>query len=210
MLKFTVPIGVVCAGFGVFLMLGSHAPADPGFAPRHAVTKKMETITGAWARRVAPPFLVTDVAKKPVSLDDMVAKGPVFLYFIKDGCPCSVDAQPLFNHLRDKFKGKVSFIGVIDADAKKGAKWAKINAMTDPLLGDSKLEVIHAYKATNSAFSTLVLRDGTIQKMWPGYSRDFLLDMNKQICDALGEPVTPFDPLYAPLAKTAGCYFERD
>lgn len=207
-LKFTIPLGVVFAMFGVFLMLGSHAPADPAFAPRHAVTKKMETITGAWARKVAPAFYVPEGSAKS-SLAQLLEKGPVFLYFIKDGCPCSVDAQPLFNHLRDKFKGKVSFVGVMDVDQTKAAKWAKINSMTDPMLADTKLETIHAYKATNSAFSALVLQDGTILKMWPGYSRDYLLDMNAQISRALGEQATAFDTLYAPLAKTAGCAFER-
>ena len=190
------------------MILGAHAPADPNFAPRHEVTKKMEAISGGWARKTAPAFEVT-TAGSAVSLAKLLEQGPVFLYFIKDGCPCSVDAQPLFNHLRDKFKDKVSFVGVMDVDPAKAAKWAKINAMTDPMLADPKLETIHAYKATNSAFSALVLQDGTILKMWPGYSRDYLLDMNTQLSRALGEQATSFDPLYAPLAKTAGCYFDR-
>ena len=169
----------------------------------------MESVTASWTRRIAPEISenTVDVWRSPFDLKTALAKGPVFIYFIMDGCPCSIDAQPLFSHLRDKFGGPVTFVGVINTDAPKGLKWASANNMTDPLLPDPKLKIIKAYKASNSAFSALVLPDGTIAKMWPGYSRDYMLDMNERLCKALGQPVTPFDPLYAPLAKTAGCYF---
>ena len=118
--------------------------------------------------------------------------------------PC---AQPLFNHLRDAWKGKVRFIGVIDAKGKDVKAWQSDNKMTDPIVEDPKLEIIKAYKATNSTFSCLVLPDGTIDHMWPGYSRDYFLNMNERIATSLGVTAPNFDPLYAPLAKTAGCYF---
>ncbi len=210
LLKITIPIGILIALFGVTLMLQARSPKEDPFASvtRHEVTPKMEKISGSWARRTAPTFSTKDAAGQPLQLAQALAHGPVFLYFIKDGCPCSIDAQPLFNHLRDKFKGKVSFVGVIDVDSAAAKKWAGKNAMTDPLLADAKRDVIHAYKATNSAFSALVLQDGTIEKMWPGYSKEYLLDMNSRLADALGEKVTSFDTLYAPPSKTAGCYFE--
>lgn len=209
-LKITIPLGVLFAAVGVFLMLQSPTAEPPPPLPvtRHTVTKKMETITGGWARRTAPGIDMKDASGAQFDLKQSLEKGPVFLYFIKEDCPCSVDAQPLFNRLRNKFKDKVSFAGIIDVDAAKGKKWAEINAMTDPMLPDPKLKLIHSYKATNSTFSALVLQDGTILKMWPGYSAEYLQDMNTLFAKALGEPVTKFDTAYAPAKRTAGCYFE--
>jgi hypothetical protein len=119
-----------------------------------------------------------------------------------------VDAQPLFNRLRDKFKGKVRFAGIIDVNPKKAQAWAGRNAMSDPLISDATRKTIHAYKATNSAFSALLMPDGTIDKMWPGYSKEYLLDMNQRISKAVRAPETPLDVAFAPITRTAGCSYE--
>jgi peroxiredoxin len=207
----TLPLGLLLGGAGIYMMVQARHGSDIQEIekPRHSVTSEMEKISGGWTRKQAPTVRTKDVLGRTVDFGNLTAKGPVFVYFIKDGCPCSTDAQPLFNHLRDKFKDKVSFVGVFDKDSVAGRRWAKLNSMTDLMLPDPKLEMIHAFKATNSAFSLLVLSDGTIDKMWPGYSRDYLLEMNKHLCAAVGTPETPFDTLYAPLAKTAGCYFDN-
>ena len=208
LLKVTIPVGLLIGAFGVILWLRAR-PAEelPTIPPTHAVSEKMETVTKSWARRRAPAIKKNDATNNPFDLSSRLVRGPAFVYFIKEDCPCSVDAQPLFNHLRQKFGEKVSFVGVIDVDRVAARKWAERNSMKDVLIPDSKLEIIKGYKASNSTFSALVLPDGTIEKMWPGYSRDYLLEMNKLISQALGEAETTFDTMYAPAARTAGCSF---
>lgn len=213
-LRWTLPIGLLFALAGVYLLISAGAPrgdAPPlGSIPvtRHVVDEKMERLTGSWARRQAPSIQTTDATGRGFDSQAQLANGPIFVYFIKEDCPCSVDAQPLFNRLRNKFKGKAAFVGVIDVDAPKGRAWASRNSMTDPMVPDPTRKLIHAFKATNSAFSALVLPDGTIDKMWPGYSREYLLDMNRHLSAALGEKETTLDIAYAPLSRTAGCSFE--
>jgi hypothetical protein len=53
----------------------------------------------------------------------------------------------------------------------------------------------------------LVGADGKIVKMWPGYSKSLLADMNATIAATLGEKARPFDAAYAPVKQATGCAF---
>lgn len=171
---------------------------------RHAVTAQMQLEADAMKSRVAPPFDRKDVYGKDVAVGEPNAKRPQFVIFVKKGCPCSFDAQPLFNKLADKFDGKVDFVGVIDKGGKEFSTQLKV---AFPVVDEPSLKLMKAYDARASVYSALVARNGHIVKMWPGYSADILKEMNGLIAKAAAVPETPFDPEYAPIEKASGCPF---
>lgn len=132
---------------------------------------------------------------------------PQFVLFIKQGCPCSVDAQPFYNRLARKFTGKIDFVGVIDADAAGAKSYATQFLCAFPVIADPGFSLIHGFKALGAVFSALVARNGHIVKMWPGYNVDMLGQMNQLLSEESGIKETYFDPQYAPKVKTAGCAF---
>jgi hypothetical protein len=132
---------------------------------------------------------------------------PQFVLFIKDACPCSIDAQPIFNKLAERFKSKVQFVGVIDGDQIAAKKFASQFSVEFPVVGDKDLTVIHKFGAQAGVFSALLARNGHLIKMWPGYSADLLAKMNHEMSQATDSKETPFDPEYAPKKKTTGCAF---
>jgi peroxiredoxin len=209
LLKLTlIPFSVFLAGSGaVMVYLANAQPAPPVTPTRHFVTDDMEKLAAEWSNRVAPLHNAKEADGKEFNLAEALHNGPVFVMFIQDGCPCSIDAEPLFHRLYKNWAGKASFIGIIDVDQAKAAKWAKMNAMPYPIIPDPDKKLIHSFKATSAAFSALLTSDGKVEKMWPGYCQSYLKEMNSLIAKQLGDPVPALDTAYAPVKKTAGCAF---
>ncbi len=177
-------------------------PAEYGKI-RHFVTAQMELESKAKTQKVAPAFSRTDDFGKPVKVGE--GPRPQLVLFIKKGCPCSIDAQPLFNRLARKFDGKVDFVGVID---KEGKEFSNQFRVAFPIVDEPSKNLMKAFDARSSVYSALVARNGHIVKMWPGYSADWLKEMNSLLAKASATKETPFDPEYAPKEKATGCAFQ--
>jgi peroxiredoxin len=184
----------------------SSVPIIPA-QPRHPVTTAMTSETASMSRKVAPAFSVKDVSGKTVSIGSPNADRPQFVYFVLDGCPCSFDAEPIFQDLSQQFKGQVDFVTVTDGDAKKAKQWWMQMSVPYSVISDPKLDLMKAYGATNALFSALISRDGHIVKMWPGYSIDILHEMNRLMAKEAGIPEKPFDTKYAPKDRSSGCAY---
>lgn len=174
---------------------------------RHLVTPEMIKETGMAATRVAPEFSAIDSEGKAVKLAGKGAKLPQFVYFVLDGCPCSYDAEPLFHKLFKRYKGKVDFVSITNGNVKQAHEWSVQMLVNYPVIPDPTKKIIHAYKAKSSVYSALISREGTIFKMWPGYSADILREINARMAGAAGVKEMPFDPEYAPKTKATGCSF---
>lgn len=210
--RFAIPLSValVCAGLAMYL---SAKPAkDTGYEidfnqpPTHPITEAMAKEASKMARKSAPAFHVLDVKGVSHSLSG-IRDRPQLLLFILDTCPCSIDAQPIFNRFAKHWDGKIDFLGVINVDAKKGRSWASDYRPVFPVVPDPNLRIIHAYQARQSVYSALVSRKGEIVKLWPGYSADLMQEMNELMAVEIGEKPRPFDAQYAPKDKTSGCVF---
>jgi peroxiredoxin len=176
--------------------------------PRHPVTPEMVVETAKKTEKVAPAFKVEDIRGKAVVIGSPAAERPQFVYFVLDGCPCSIEAEPLFHDLAKQFKGKVDFVSVTNADTEKAKRWDVQMLPTYPVVSDPHLEIIHTFGAKNSVYSALLSRDGKIVKMWPGYSVGILKEMNKLMAKEAGVAEKPFDTKYAPLQQSSGCTFD--
>ena len=134
---------------------------------------------------------------------------PQFLYFVKKGCPCSFDAEPLFQSLYKKFNGKIDFIAVTDADAKDAHKWDLDLKVPYSVVSNPTVDIMNAYQAPSSVYNSLISKEGVIVNRWAGYSKAYLTEMNEAISKLLAVPLTPFDVQYAPIAGTTGCSFTK-
>lgn len=175
--------------------------------PRHPVTEKMMAETAEKAKKVAPGFTLKDTEGKEVTIGSPSAPRPQFVYFVLDGCPCSFDAEPLFQKLSRRYQGKVDFVAVTNAGQTKAHQWHTQMLVPYSVVPDPKLEVIKAYEAVSSVYSALVTKDGKIEKMWPGYSQDILKEMNAEFAKISGVKEEPFDPEFAPKERATGCAF---
>lgn len=207
-----MPAGLALACAGAALIVAANRPhssetQDLVAPARHLVTPIMLRETAAETKKPAPAVHALDSEGKEVALGSTNALRPQFVYFVLDGCPCSFDAEPLFHKLAKQFAGKVDFVSVIDAPKSRAHEWATQMLVDYPVIPDPDKKIIHAYGARASVYSALLDRDGRIVKMWPGYSADYLREMNKLMADVSGTPERPFDPEYAPKVKATGCAF---
>jgi len=208
-----VPSFLALASFaGLLLVVNKSKPIANGTLdineiPKHPVTAAMLTKTGAMKAKVAKSFNVKDVNGRTVVIGGIGLKKPQFVYFVHEGCPCSYSAEPLFHALAEQFKGQVDFVSVTNASKEEAKKWINEMDVDYPVVSNPTVEIMKAYGADSSAYSALVTTDGKIQKMWPGFSRDLLLDMNHEFSVLLGQPERHFDTQYAPLKPATGCSF---
>jgi peroxiredoxin len=206
----TIPIGLALASAGGLLMVSSKRTSDPAVwdgAPRHPVTSEMQEAIDARLEKPAPDCVLPDAQGKSVSLKDLRHEGPVLVYFILDGCPCSDDAEPLFHSLYRHFDGRASFVGITDGDASVAKKWVERTRAPYPILPHPEKSLMKSYGAERSVYCALVRQDGSIERMWAGYSAEMLEEINARIAELLGEEPREFDPQYAPEKLSSGCSF---
>jgi peroxiredoxin len=201
----------VCSAAGLFL-IHAQPPRQPDMGidfgnVRHFVTREMEIETAAMKNRRLPELEGVTELGKTVDLAPAGGKVPQFVLFIKDACPCSIDAQPLFNRLARQFGDKVDFLGVIDGDGTHARSYAEQFTVAFPVIADKDEKIIKGFQAKGGLYSVLVARSGHIVKMWPGYNADILREMNHVIAEEAGVKESPFDPQYAPKVKAAGCAY---
>jgi peroxiredoxin len=132
---------------------------------------------------------------------------PIVLIFIKDDCPCSEAAEPCFQLLHNSHSKNARFIGVIEGDTEVARSWADRHKTPYPVLADPNLEIIRACDAKNSAYAALVLPDGTISRLWPGYSAPMLRELSAQIAALTATNEPPPNMTDAPQTLTSGCPF---
>ncbi len=205
-------LSLACAG-GAWMIARNRPAPEPDLGldfagpARHLVTDQMIRDTEAMATKPAPKFSVADYNGNTISLAKKGADKPQFIYFIMNDCPCSVDAEPLFHALYKQFKGKVNFVAITDGTSAEAERWSTEKQVPYPLIPDPSKSLIHAYGAKAATFSLLVMRNGNILKMWPGFSVGILQEMNKDLAKSIGESPRSFDALYAPVEKRTGCAF---
>jgi hypothetical protein len=208
-------LGAVLLCFSICSCMNSSSPpASPNSTgsnaqPKHPVTEKMTEGAATMARKKIAQAKLESVQGIPVVIGGPNLPRPQFVLFILEGCPCSIDAQPIFNAFSKHWTGKVDFVGVMNASGKNAADWVSDYKPVFPVVSDPRLNLIHEFGAMQSVYSALLNRNGEIVKLWPGYSQDLLKEMNAAIAKEVGSEEKPFDAMYAPAVKTSGCYFPQ-
>jgi peroxiredoxin len=174
---------------------------------KHLVTPAMRAATDAMTARPAPPFHTKATDGTTYDLAELTREAPLVLLFIKDGCPCSVDAQRFFNRLHAAYGCEIRFLGAIDADDTRARAWGRENRTTFPLLVDPDASIARAYAADSSAYAAVITREGTIDHLYPGYSVAMLGELDERLARLAGVEPRLIDTSGAPDELSTGCPF---
>ena len=66
------------------------------------------------------------------------------------------------------------------------------------------------YKSKQSVYTYLVNQDGTLNKVWPGYSAESIFELNSKLAAITGMEMANIDLEMAPHNMTSGCFFFSD
>lgn len=202
---------VTLAGAGAYAFVRSGgrfgSPGKVAFAEpeKHLVTPAMLAQTDAMARRSAPSFRARATDGATYDLADITKESPLVLVFIKDGCPCSADAQRFFNRLHEAYGKEARFLGVIDSDDAHARAWGHQHRTTFALLIDPDLAIARAYQAESSAYMAVMEKGGVIDRLYPGYSVTMLAEASERIARLAGVAARPIDASGAPDELSTGC-----
>lgn len=121
---------------------------------------------------IAPDFTLPDQTGAPVSLRDLLARGPVLLYFYPvDATPiCTAQACMIRDHAAELSVAGVQAVGISAQGVTSKRAFAQSKGLTQVLLADVDKRVANAYGVR--AFFGLVPRRAS-----------FLIDRNGAIVD---------------------------
>lgn len=173
----------------------------------HLVTPEMQAASEGMADRPAPGFVAESHEGKTIDSASLVGDRPVFLVFIKDGCPCSTSAEPFFARLHASYGDRASFLGVIDGDVEVARRWVTSHGTPYPVLADVDLEIVRAFEIRNSAYVVLIDEEGQITAYWPGYSEEILREMSARLATLTGRAEAEVGAGEAPELPYSGCPF---
>jgi peroxiredoxin len=159
----------------------------------------------SWRRGdAAPSFTARGSDGRTHTLRSLTADRPLVLYFIQAGCPVNDRAVTFYNRVAEAYRGRVNFIGVIDADKAGFDAWqARFRAPFTTLLDPDK-RIIRAYRARRSPWTILIGRDRRIIEEWAGYSASEISALGAAIARAANVPVRRIDTAGAPASSRAG------
>jgi len=124
------------------------------------------------AGATAPDFTLPDQDGRPVHLAELLAKGPVLLYFYPaDFTPVCTKEACAFGALQPELdRAGVTLLGVSPQDSASHARFRARHNLGFPLLADPDRQVIRAYGCdgllglTVQRVTYLIGRDGRIQE----------------------------------------------
>ena len=181
-------------------------PAKPA-AGKHLVTPDQLVECGALAERRIEPF--SAVAHDGTRFTWPAAGGPrpLVLLFIKEGCPCSVEFEPYFHRLEERYRDAADFVGVIDADEGQARAYALANKVPYRVLADPDRAIVARFEAKHGGYVALLGVDGQIDTLWPGYSAEMMRELGRRIAALRALPERPLDVSDLPRVLTTGCPF---
>lgn len=175
--------------------------------PRHPVSNEMADDATARAGSTAPNAVLVADNGKSYELAEQWSNGPVVLVMTKDGCPCSIEAQPHFSELAKRYATKIKFFAVFDADQNAAAKYGADFSVPYPVLASPTTDYFKKLRAKQSVYTFLVATGGKIERVWPGYNKDMLRELNSELSRISGIPAKELEMTLVPDKMTSGCYF---
>lgn len=210
----TTPLSLAIAAFGIYLANARPPVAiysdqfQNSISTRHPVTDEMRKLAEQMAKTPVPNFSELD-SKGQALRSDMLKEGkPAVLVFIKNECPCSVEAQPIFNSMAKAYGSDALFYGISDCDQRDADAYVEATKTNFPVICDTDSSTIHAFQIKASASMALVDGKGRIVEIFPGYSISELRRLNLLLGSLAGVDPKEFDDSKAPVQLTAGCTFE--
>jgi peroxiredoxin len=152
----------------------------------------------------APTFSAKGSDGRTHTLQSLTARGPVFLYFIKDGCPTNDEALVYYKRLANAYRGKATFIGVIDVDAARFRAWNAEKKLPMTVLFDPQKKIIGSMGVEASPWVIEINRNRRVAKVWPGYSVGEINEISARMAGAARTRVAKIDTTGAPRESRFG------
>ena len=175
--------------------------------PRHPVTPQMEQDADARAGMESKDFTLTTDEGASVALSSFWKEKPVVLVMMKDGCPCTMEAQPHFNDLASQFGKDINFVGVIDADKETASKFRADFSCPFPVLSSPNTDFFKLWRSKQSVYTFVIGVGGKVEMVWPGYNKKMLASLNHMLSELSKKPEAKLDMDMVPEKMTSGCYF---
>jgi peroxiredoxin len=186
-------------------------PLKPLIEPeKHVATEVMIRQATDKTAELAPTFSATDGQGMNHDSSTSLMQHPTVLIFIKNGCPCSVSAQPFFEKISKAYGDRVAFLGVIDGTPDTAKAWGEKYRAKIPILADPALKIVRAYGAESSVYVVLIGPDGKIVRAWPGHSQEMLEELVGLLESSTGFQPKKLDFDDAPENLMAGCPFDTE
>jgi peroxiredoxin len=174
----------------------------------HYVSARQLAQSNAMVAQVIKEWPIIGNDDQPLNWKKFSGGLPVVLVFIKEGCPCSTEFEPFFHRVEKLYRGKVRFIGVIDAKREVAQRYAKKEAVPYRVLPDPDRQVIRRFKAENGGYVVLLSPEGVIEGFWPGCTAATMQELNHRIAGQLGIEKRFLDVAGMPVSLITGCPYE--
>lgn len=152
----------------------------------------------------APNFELRASDGNSHTLQSLTAKGPVFFYGIKKGCPINAKAEDYFDQLARAYAGKVTFVGLSNMNAETFPGWRDEFKPSYTVLYDPKKELISGLGIKRSPWIVQVAKNGQIVETWAGYSTVDLDEVSAAMATAAGVPQAKLEFAGAPAQTSYG------
>jgi hypothetical protein len=179
-------------------------PAKPA-VEKHFVTPEQLVECGESAERRIEPFSAVAHDGERFTWPAPGGVRPLVLVFVKRGCPCSVEFEPLFHRLEEQYRGAASFVDVIDADADSARAYAVANRVPYRVLADPDRALIARFEAKHGGYVALLGMNGRLDTLWPGCSAEMMRALGRRIAALHDLAERPLDVSDMPKVLTTGC-----
>lgn len=211
-IAFFCSLGIAACGITLMIvkpnknLVVDEMPKD--IVTRHPVTEEMKKAAAALERKPVQQFREVDSEGVPFELGDLKSGTPSILVFVKNECPCSIEAQPIFNAMARAYGGDAKFFCIMDAGQRDADAFGTLEKVPFPVVCDADESIIKAFDIQASASFALIDGNGQIARIWPGYSQTDLRQANVLLGTLAKCGPKEFDDSKAPKELTAGCTFE--
>lgn len=154
--------------------------------------------------QAAPEFTATGTDGKTYSLAGVEKKAPMIMVFWKNPCPHNPRASSLVNSVVDAYKGKVNFMGVVNAEGDAAKKFNEQFGKDYVMLQDPGKAIIGGYKQPRSIVFVVVDKDKKVADVIGGYSAESMAKLNTAMAKAAGMEEAKLDFSGAPTRTTYG------
>jgi peroxiredoxin len=179
-------------------------PAKPA-VEKHFVTPEQLVECGASAERRIEPFSAVAHDGARFTWPAAGEARPLVVVFIKRGCPCSVEFEPFFHRLEQRYRDAADFVGVIDADPDSARDFAAANKVPYRVLADPDRAIIARFEAKNGGYVALLGVGGQLDTLWPGCSAEMMRALGRRIATLCALAERPLDVSDLPKVLTTGC-----
>ena len=136
----------------------------------------------------------SEPGSKSLKLEELVAKGPALIVFVKEGCPTCQYTLPFFERMYQSYpQSRVSLVVIAQEEASVASKMVhNFGIPTTPLLLDPQpFTVSEKYELCFVPTFFYVAQNGKIERVFESFDREALRSLNEAVARANELPSRP-------------------